>query len=184
MRVTDKNCASVQELLLKKDFADLTEHESLMLTEHLQQCESCRALEQVLLKMQQAMQPVADEILVPNPAIRQDLRNRIRRTQPARHTSNGLREVWIAFRDILRLRIPVYQAVLGAAVVFVVFIGIDQLNAHGERETLRRLLSEQNGQRAIVHSEVPHRIAQIDSQKIGRSVAEDSLLMKFIVTAM
>ncbi|MCI0697182.1 hypothetical protein L0337_34905 [candidate division KSB1 bacterium] len=184
MNATDKNCASVQDLLLKKDFTDLTEHESLMLTEHLQQCEACRAFQQVLLNVQQAIQPAADEMLVPNPAIRQNLRNRIRRAKPARHASSGLREVWNVLRDILRLKIPVYQAVLGTAIIFAVFIGIDRLNARGEREVLQRLLSEQNGQQAIIPSEVPHRIAQIDSQKIGRSVAEDSLLMKFIVTAM
>ncbi len=184
MNATNKNCADVQDLLIKKDFAELTEHERLALNEHLQQCEACRAFQQALLNVQQAIQPAAEEILVPNPAIRQNLRNRIRRAQPARHASNGLREVWNALRDILKLKIPVYQAVLGTAIIFAVFIGIDKLNAHGESEILQRLLSEQNGKQAIVPSEGPHHIAQIDSQKIGRSVAEDSLLMKFIVTAM
>ena len=70
------------------------------------------------------------------------------------------------------------------AIIFAVSIGIDKLNARGEREMLQRLLSEQNGQQAIIPSELPHRIAQIDSQKIDHCVAEDSLLMKFIVTAM
>jgi predicted anti-sigma-YlaC factor YlaD len=184
MSATDKNCASVQDLLLKKDFADLTEHENLTLNEHLQQCETCRAFQQVLLNMQQAIQPAAEEMLIPNPAIRQNLRNRMRRAQPARQVPKGLREIWNVLLDILRLKIPVYQAVLGTAIIFAVFIGIDKLNARGEREILQRLLSEQNGKQTFVPSEAPHHIAQIDSQKIGRSVAEDSLLMKFIVTAM
>ncbi len=184
MSATDKNCARAQDLLLKKDFDELTAHENLTLNEHLQQCEACRAFQQILLNMQQAIQPAAEEILVPDPVIHQNLRNRIRRAQPARHASNGLREIWNALHDVLKLKIPVYQAVLGTAIIFAVFIGIDKLNARGEREMLQRLLSEQNEQQAIIPSEVPHRIAQIDSQKIGRSVAEDSLLMRFIVTAM
>lgn len=184
MSATDKKCVRMQDLLIKKNFVQLTAPESLMLTEHLQQCEACRAFQQVLLNVQQAVQPTAEEILVPHPAIRQNLQDRIRRAQPARQVPKGLREAWNSLLDILKLKIPVYQAILGTAIIFAVFIGIDKLNAHGERETLQRLLSEQNGKQAIMPSEAPYRIAQIDSQKIGRSVAEDSLLMKFIVTAM
>lgn len=184
MRVTHKNCTGMQNLLIKKDFAELAVKESEMLHEHLQQCEACRAFQQALLNVQTAIQPAAEESLIPHPAIRQNLSNRIRRAQPARQATTGLREAWNSLLDILKLKIPVYQAILGTAIIFAVFIGIDKLNAHGERETLQRLLSEQNGKQAIMPSEAPYRIAQIDSQKIGRSVAEDSLLMKFIVTAM
>lgn len=145
MNATDKNCADVQDLLIKKDFAEITAHESLMLNEHLQQCQACRAFQQILLNVQQAMQPAAEEMLIPNPAIRQNLRNRLRRAQPARRASNGRREIWNTLHDILNLKIPVYQAVLGTAVIFAIFIGIDKLNARGEREMLQRLLSEQNG---------------------------------------
>lgn len=184
MSATDKNCAGMQDLLIKKDFAELAAHESLTLNEHLQQCEVCRDFQQALLNVQQAIQPAAEEMLIPHPAIRQNLRNSIRRAQPARQVTTGLREAWNSLLGILKLRIPVYQAVLGTAVIFAVFSGIEKLNARGERAMLQRLLSEQNGKQAIVPFEAPHRIAQIDSQKIGRSVAEDSLLMKFIVTAM
>jgi predicted anti-sigma-YlaC factor YlaD len=184
MSATDKNCIFIQDLLIKKDFAELAAHESETLIEHLQQCEACRAFQQVLLNVQQAIQPAAEEILIPHPAIRQNLRNRLRRAQPARQASIRLREIWGTLLNILKLKIPVYQAVLGTAIIFAVFIGIDKLNARGEREMLQRLLNEQNGKQALAPSEAPHHIAQIDSQKIGRSVAEDSLLMKFMVTAM
>ncbi len=184
MNATDKNCAIIQDLLIKKDFAELAAHENETLTGHLQQCEACRAFQQILLNVQQAIQSATEEILVPHPAIRQNLRNRLRRAKPTRQVPQGLREIWGTLLDILRLRIPVYQAVLGTAIIFAVFVGIDKLNARGEREMLQRLLSEQNGKQTFVPSEAPHHIAQIDSQKIGRSVAEDSLLMKFIVTAM
>jgi hypothetical protein len=184
MNATDKNCAAIHDLLVKKDFAELAAHESEMLTEHLQQCEACRAFQQVLLNVQQAIQPAAEEILLPNPAIHQNLRSRLRRTKPVRQVPTGLREAWNSLLDILKLKIPVYQAVLGAAVIFAGFIGIDKLNARGEHVMLQRLLSEQNGKQNFVPLEAPHHIARIDSQKIGRSVAEDSLLMKFIVTAM
>jgi hypothetical protein len=184
MNATDKNCAIIHDLLVKKDFAALPAHESLMLAEHLRECEACRTFQQVLLNVQQAIQPIAEEMLIPNPTIRQNIRNRISRSIPARPASNGLREAWNMLHDILKLKIPVYQAVLAMAIVFAVFIGIDKVNARGEQETLQRLLSEQNGKQTFVSSEAPHHIARIDSQKIGRSVAEDSLLMKFIVTAM
>lgn len=184
MSATNKNCAGVQDLLIKKDFAKLATQENLTLNAHLQQCEACRAFQQALLNVQQAIQPDAEENLLPHPAIRQNLRNRIRHAQPARQVPTGLREAWDSLLDILKLKIPVYQAVLGAAVIFAVFFGIDKLNARGEREMLQRLLSEQNGKQILMPSDAPQRFAQIDSQKIGRSVAEDSLLMKFIVTAM
>ncbi len=186
--MTDKtggrNCVEVQDLLIKRDFAELAVPESMALTEHLQECEACRAFQNVLLKMQQAIQPAAVESLAPDPAIRQNLRNSIHLAQPARHASPGLSEIWHAILDILKLRIPVYQAVLGMAMIFAIFIGIDKLNARGEREMLKRLQIEQSGKQIIAPSAVSPHIAQIDSQKIGRSVAEDSLLMRFMVTAM
>jgi hypothetical protein len=162
----------------------LTEREDFLLAEHVQHCEGCRAFQSALIQIQYSMQPGDDEPLAPDPAIRRNLRNRMRVAETPSHAATTLGVAWESILAVLRFRIPVYQAVLGMAALFAAFIAIDRFDADGDGEALQQTRIEQNGKQMIISSHTPPLIAQIDSQKIGRSMAEDSLWLKHIVTAM
>src|SRR5574341_570208 len=87
MNATDKNCAEMQNLLIKKDFDELTERENFLIAEHVQHCEGCRAFQSALIQIQYSMQPGDDEPLAPDPAIRRNLRNRIQASKSSRRAS-------------------------------------------------------------------------------------------------
>ena len=71
------------------------------------------------------------------------------------------------------------------AIIVAIFITIDKLNARGDSEARKQITSRE--EQILVPkgtaTNINH-IAEIDSQKIGRTVADDSLLMKFMVTVM
>jgi hypothetical protein len=73
---------------------------------------------------------------------------------------------------------------MGMAVILAVFITIDKLAARGNSEARKQITSHEK--QIIVPKGTAanmNHIAEIDSQRIGRTVADDSLLMKFMVTA-
>ncbi len=174
-------CDAAQELLIKKDFESLAEAEAFALTEHLQRCGHCVAFQTNLANINQFIRVSAAENLAPDPAIREHVRNKIK---PQRRTAAGLGEIWHAVLEVLNVKIPVYQAVMGMAVILAVFIMIDKLDARGDSEARKQITSRE--EQILVPKGTTtnmNHVAEIDSQKIGRTVADDSLLMKFMVTA-
>jgi len=183
MKMKDKKnglaCDAAQELLIKKDFDALAEKEAFALAEHLQQCGHCVAFQTDLAHINQFIRVSALENLAPDPAIREHARSKIK---PQRQTAAGLDEIWHSVREVLNVKIPVYQAVMGMAVVAAIFLAFDKLNARGDGEMAKRARMTKNENQILAPSTVMNHIAEIDSQKIGRTVADDSLLMKFMVT--
>jgi hypothetical protein len=173
-------CDAAQELLIKKDFDALAEQEAFALAEHLQQCGSCVAFQTNLADINKFIRVSAAENLAPDPTIREQVRSKIK---PPRQTIAGLSAIWRSVREVLNIKIPVYQAALGMAVVAAMLLALDKLNARGDGEIAKRAQMTQNEKQALAPPAVINHVAEIDSQKIGRTVADDSLLMKFMVTA-
>ena len=173
------DCAAAQDLLIKKDFESLAKDEASALAGHLQQCGQCVAFQNNLMNIAKFIRVSASENLAPDPAIRQHIRSKIK---PPRQAAGGLSEIWHSVLEVLNVKIPVYQAVLGMAVVAVMFIALDKLNARGDGEIAERAQVTQKENQALAPPAVMNHVAEIDSQKIGRTVADDSLLMKFMVT--
>jgi len=182
MNMKDKKnglaCDAAQELLIKKDFASLAKDEIFALAEHLQQCGHCVAFQNNLENLHNLIHAAAPESLAPDPAIREYVRSKIKSQRQAA----GLDKIRLAGLDILNFKIPVYQAVLGMAVVAVMFLALDKLNARGDGEITKRARMTQTENQMLAPPAVLNHVAEIDSQKIGRTVADDSLLMKFMVT--
>jgi len=183
MSMTDKKnglaCAAAQDLLIKKDFEPLAKDEAFALAGHLQQCGHCAAFQNNLASLHDLIHAAAPENLAPDPAIREHVRSKIK---PQPQTAAGLSKIWHSVLEVLNVKIPVYQAVLGMAVVAVMLLALDKLNARGDGEIAKRARMTKNENQILAPSTVMNHIAEIDSQKIGRTVADDSLLMKFIVT--
>ncbi|GEM_PF-4909940 len=181
-KTNGSNCTAAQDLLIKKDVEPLTDEENFSLTEHLQNCARCVAFQSTLRHIHQLVETTAQDGLQPDPAIRQRLRDKIGLQKPPSLSIASVSGLWHSILGILRFRIPIYQAALGVAAVVAIFMAIEKLNARGDGVTLKPAQITPSEKQMIAPSPIMNTIAKIDSQKIGRTVADDSLLMKFIVT--
>lgn len=174
------NCDDIEQLLIKKDVDGLTPEENLLVEKHLKFCQRCRTYQSTLSSLHNSMQIDSKEKLVPDPAIR---RNIIQRMKALRPEEKGIfKGVLGYFRNILEYRIPVYQTLLIVVLIPLIFFAVDQLFLTPDREPenlegiaqMEPLVSSQMG--------VLDNLEIIDQQKIGISVREDTSLTRFIVT--
>jgi len=174
-------CDKIEFLLIKRNFDELTMKESLLVEEHLKGCDSCRSYQKTLSNLQDSMK-VSTERLVPDPAIRENI---IQRMEALRPRQPGIvARGWHHLGDLFKHRIPVYQPLLAVFLVLLIFIGTKQLTAPPEEEPA--------GIQTLAPTEIviPAQMSVMDNlgivkaQKIGRSAGEDTTLARFIVTRM
>jgi hypothetical protein len=185
MKKSDENknmkCDAVEFLLIKKNFDELGIQESLALEEHLKSCDSCRSYQKTLSNLQDSMRAGTDR-LAPDPAIREAVIKRMEALKPEQ--AGIVVRGWHYVRDLLRHRIPIYQPLLGAALVLLIFVGTKQLSIPVEEkppdvETPVRTEMVTPAQMSVMDN-----LDIIKGQKIGRSAGEDTTLARFIVTTM
>ncbi|MGB2768107.1 MAG: hypothetical protein WBC88_00070 [Candidatus Zixiibacteriota bacterium] len=174
-------CHEIEFLLIKKNFDELTSQESLLVEGHLESCDSCRSYQKTLSNLQDSMK-VKTEKLAPDPAIRESIIQRMEALKPER--AGIAARGWHHIRDLLQHRIPVYQPLLGAVLVLLIFVGAKQLSLPTEEKP--------PDVQSLVQTEIvmPAQMSVIDNleiiktQKIGRSAGEDTTLARFIVSSM
>jgi predicted anti-sigma-YlaC factor YlaD len=155
--------------------------ESLLVEEHLKSCDSCRSYQRTLSSLQASMR-VGAEKLVPDPAIRERVIERMEALRPRQAGIVGRGRHYLG--DLLKHRIPVYQPLLGAVLILLIFLGTKQLSVSVEEKPA--------GTQAPVRTEVliPAQMSVMDNlgivkaQKIGRSAGEDTTLARFIVSSI
>ena len=174
-------CDEIEFLLIKNNFDELTGQESLLVEEHLKSCDLCRSYQKTLSSLQDSMK-VSTERLVPDPAIRERVIKRMQALKPEQ--AGIVVRGWHYVRDLLRHRIPVYQPLLGAALVLLIFVGTKQLSVPVEEkppdvETPVRTQMVMPAQMSVMDN-----LEIVKAQKIGRSAGEDTTLARFIVSSM
>ncbi|MGB7062983.1 MAG: hypothetical protein WBF13_11610 [Candidatus Zixiibacteriota bacterium] len=167
--------------MIKKNFDELTQQEGLLLEEHLKSCDLCRSYEKTLSHLQDSMR-VGAEKLAPDPAIRENIIQRMEALRPEQ--AGALVRGWHYVRDLLRHRIPVYQPLLGAVLVLLIFVGAKRLTLPAEKkppdvQSLARTEIVMPTQMGVIDN-----LEIIKTQKIGRSAGEDTTLARFIVSSM
>ncbi len=173
------NCDDIEELLIKRKIDGLSGEESQMLREHLSSCDRCRGFENTLLNLQDSMQFGTREELVPDPAIRENVIQRMRVLKPKE--TGILGKIYQAVKSLLQYRIPVYQALPVVILILLLSLAVKQFPS-GTRH-------EPAGLRSVAKTEsvVPAQLRVIDDlgiidqQKIGQSLEEDTTLAQFIV---
>jgi len=174
-------CDKIEFLLIKRNFDEPTMKESLLVEEHLENCSSCRNYQKTLSNLQESMKETL-EGPVPDPAIRKRVVKRMEALKPEQ--AGMIARGWRYLGDLLKYRIPVYQPLLGAALILLMFVGIKQLSVPVEEKPA--------GIQAPVRTEVvtPAQMSVMDNlgivkaQKIGRSAGEDTTLARFIVSSI
>jgi predicted anti-sigma-YlaC factor YlaD len=177
----DKECKPIRDLLTRRISEKLTEAENSQLQSHLASCQECRAFQDILLKMQDAVKIEDRPGLVPNPAIRENV---LRRMRPQKHRRKITMHNFIkAAKRALEFRIPVYQAVLSALVIFVLAFALRHLSPTvGQHVNLSPAALPNES--VVDGTPVLDNLNIIKQQKIGTNMQEDSVLTRFVVSAM
>ena len=179
---SNMNCDYIQRLLVNKIFDELTPDENLLVEEHLKSCDHCRSYQITLLNLKDSMQIGSGEKLAPNPAIRENIVQRMKILQP--QETGILRSTWQYVRSVFEYRVPVYQTLSGLALIALIFLATKQISFSPDRRppeprSLIRLEMPAPTQMSVVDN-----LDIIDQQKIGRSAREDTALTRFIVSTM
>lgn len=174
-------CDEIEFLLIKRNFDELTMKESLLVEEHLEDCDSCRSYQKTLSNLQDSMK-INAERLAPDPAIRENIVQRMEALRPrqAGILNRGLHY----FRDLLQHRIPVYQPLLGAVLVVLIFAGAKQLISPAVEEPAGFQTPAPTEMVMPAQMSVMDNLGIVKAQKIGRSAGEDTTLARFIVSSI
>lgn len=172
------NCAQAEEMLIRKGFDDLTDQEGALLMGHLQSCEHCREVQGVVMKMQDSLSISRETLLMPDPEIRQAVRGRMKSASRVRDGYFSALGHFVV--RALQYRIPVYQVVAGTAILIIAVLGKEKLMiSDPHRMEVNRSEPVPQEMPALQPHQALDHLKTIDSQKIGRSVREDSLLVNY-----
>jgi hypothetical protein len=176
------SCDQIEQLLVNRTCDRLTEEEERLLRQHLAICARCREYQTALDEVVRAVKPQEERSLLPNPVIRENILKRMKMLKPEDVGVPG--KAWEFIRSAFAHPIPVYQAVLGAALIFLLSLGLRHLPSSAVRKV--------SPPRPLVRMEatLPSQLRVIDNleivkqQKIGQSVTDDTTLARFIVSSM
>ena len=166
-------CEKIMRIILLGDDAD--QSEKTVLNEHLKTCAQCRSFA--------ALQG----------EIRNSLATDIQRERPAAETltriqhhmsdkNHGRRDPGIGWLPrLLGYRIPVYQAMVIAMFVGLFFWSYKHLPLTFTRKQMQPVEASVEV-RTIDASQAVHLLSAVGEQKLGRSIMEDSLYVRFAFT--
>ncbi len=180
--LTKIRCSEIEELLIKQKIVenDLKTAESEALKTHLATCEECAKYQRVLLNVSHLVAIENEFGLAPNSELKEDLSGRLRAKNIRVPKTDSTQK---SFLDFLKIKIPVYQAAVGTLLLFLFFYAVSDFGLGNEErlDTTSRAQIE----RSIVDSlTMMQNIRLLESQKLGRNIKEDSLLIRFIVTSV
>lgn len=170
-----ENCVKIEDLLVRKSLGQIKNREDSLLTEHLQVCERCRAYWDILMGIPTSMDASTETSLIPDPRTYQHVKNEMGRAKSGQ--GEILRDVWQHMFRVFKLRIPLYQAMLGIAVILIMSLALEKMRFSNLELSGRA----QTRESAIIEREVLNHLEMIDRQNIGGTVSEGNLLVHHTV---
>lgn len=173
------DCQDIELLLLKNNIEDLNIEDQKLVEEHLKNCDKCISYYNILQNIQQSAKIYLEENLIPDPAIHYNITKYLK-TQKSKQYGL-LSNSWQFIKDILEIKIPVYQLVSSAVIIFFIVFAINKLTvtpkytpniAPGTESVVDTLLYQKIG--------IVNPLKVIDQHKLGRTVEEDSAYTKYI----
>jgi len=165
-------CTAAEELLIAESLGEISDLERVRLRQHLCDCASCRAQRQLLRQFHTTLDPERKNGLAPDPAIQQ----RLRAALPKRPV--------FPLTQLLNRRIPLYQAVLGAAAAILLIFATTSFDPGTQRATIPLAASHPIAFTRADSDEVRGKLRLLDAQSRGWDHTEDSLLIRFHPTIL
>lgn len=175
-------CQHVEELLVRQMFEELTAHETHDLNNHLTICAHCQGYRRQLASFQQSINIKNSRSLRPDPAIQKRILQQMKSLHPKR--ASFIQIMWQKMLGMLQYRIPVYQGVIGLAVSVLIFLAINYFSISTNIHPIAAPEFQAMEEVTATQLNVVSSLEIIKGKKIGKSVNEDTLLTRFIVTSM
>ena len=174
-------CAKFESLIIKMKIGDISAAEKNKIERHLSQCKSCVAFQKSLDAMENELKIDKNRRLKPDPQIRKNLTAYLRHSGRKRITI--LERIWVGSRQFFQIRIPIYQILSAAILLVFIVIGMEKFTTSYNQIALPDSIPQlQEG--AFNQFNIINDFQLIDSQKIGRTFSEDSLLIKLFVRSL
>ena len=170
----DDSCGQIMHLFVQKDSDEFTNKEQVRIQKHIETCPSCRAFQEGIEELFTSFAVDLRSQLEPNPKIRKKTLARLRQKESSDRPFIVIRRFIL---DFTKLKIPVYQAVVGTMILLLAFFFLS-----GQKTTISQLPSDRN--QPQLYSQIIEEFFNIHGiginpyPKIGRSLKEDSLLYK------
>jgi hypothetical protein len=182
MKKISEKCADIRDKLIYAEIDDLDERNRRLVTAHLSSCKECRQFQRGLMNMLSAMNLVPADQLEPDPRIRAEL---LRKLNPpiqrkARRRSTGWKDLF----KILEYRIPIYQAILTFGVILVLFIGFFPHSSTPIEKPPDMISHMEDDSLALNQPEVYRNLQSSDNSRYGRNLQEDSILTRYMSSAL
>lgn len=146
---------------------------------HLDQCPECMQYSKTIESLEAVYSLNNDSLnIVPDKSVRKSLIREMKMRSVEQHSN------WDKLWNLFEYRIPVYQAITGVAIIFIIFFVAEKIS--WETSDMR---SVSNIADVIEKSNFPE-LYVIDSLKIrnlhniGRNALEDSAITKYMVTSL
>lgn len=180
--MSNHNCKQIEELIIKQKIEILNENEMNQIEIHLANCSSCNNLYLTVSKLERSMVLNSNDSLKPATEIRDNLITKLEYKSAARQP--WYPNIIEIIRSVFTYRIPVYQAgLVGIIIIFLVFYGLN----------FNRSLPDNKNEKSIASQNIDYSPSNeymfethpdINKQKVGVNVREDSSLIGFIYTSM
>ena len=181
-RMVTINCKQIEELILKQKTDIITQDEIKQIESHIANCSSCKTFYLTVSKIEANMEFDSNAYLQPNPTIRENvIKNLKDRSIFKKQRYLNLIDF---VRSILDYRIPVYQA--GLAVLIIIFLvtyGFDFSKSLIDKNSTKSPTS-QKVEYPVSDEYMIETYPDLNNQKVGINVREDSILIEFIYTSM
>lgn len=175
-------CDQIRDLLIRSAADDLTDRERHLLTEHLESCEQCRTYQEMLNKLPVSLAVPKTSGLLPDPAIYRMAVKRLK--ERAAFHIRPAESITDYVISLLNHRIPVYQMILGMALIIMVFSTFERTDYTGY--TLKGYISEnvENNKLITIFDDSLLNIFNINKRQVGISLQDDTVLTQLTVKAM
>lgn len=176
----NKICTGIENLLIQKNFHQLSKKEKSTLKRHFSTCESCRNFTETINGFYTLLSIPQNNEIKPDPEIREKSILRMKEISPS---PEGLViTLKQLFSDFLNLKIHVYQAALGIVVLFLSFYTINKFFTPEHGFNFHQIKPSEYHRKIDFQTNTLEQIDMVRKQKIGRNVMEDSLLVKMFNT--
>jgi hypothetical protein len=177
----DERCAKYQQELIEIFDKDQLSEIDQSTDQHLKSCPECQKFNENLINLKMRLSKSPDKKLQPDPRI---LKNILAFRSIKRGLStNKPNPFWGTIRELFEYRIPVYQALGGIAVIFVLFLFISGNMVSSDQKAI---LIEYSGDYKELTSSELYLVdtLSLNNPERGQNAKEDSVLMSFLVPTM
>ena len=176
-RTPDIQCGEIDNWIAKRLSETMSESDEVVFSRHLRECENCQRALSSAEALLGTLHHSRETSLLPRLSIQRALRKRVKQLPQKQKSSWGIPFEFVV--GILKLRVPIYQAVLAMVVFFMVMLYANFLSFSGNSHP-----TNISGNVQIADSTEILDTLKIKNDRVGRNLKEDSLLARFFMTVM